>query len=122
MKVWLQWQILERVHPFFRLGRLPDHQEFFDRTSDRYLLSKKEDPWTLLGRNKNSEMHRHRVVIVRNQYPALACCYCQDFRVWKSTYLSLVGVLEVNGRFTPEQSGDNDLIEVCVSLKLDFHG
>lgn len=85
-------------------------------------MGEKKDSGAMLCRNKSSEMHRHRVVIVRHQYPSLACCCRQDFRVWESAELCLIGGLEVNSRLTPEQGGDNGLIEVRVSLKLDLHG
>jgi len=84
-------------------------------------LSKKKDAGALLYGDEVGEMHRHRAVIMRDQYPAFARGGSQDFWVWQPTYLGFVGGPEVHDRRAPLQGLYNCVIEIGVGLKLDLH-
>lgn len=84
-------------------------------------MSKQKNTGALLGGDEVGEMHRHRVVIMRDQYPAFARGGSQYFRVWQPTYLGFVGGPEVHGRLAPLQGVYNCVIEIGVGLKLDLH-
>jgi hypothetical protein len=75
----------------------------------------------VLGGDEVGEMHRHRVVIVRDQYAACARRGSQYFRVWQPTDLGFVGGPECHGRLASLQGLNDGVIEVGVGLKLNLH-
>jgi hypothetical protein len=66
-----QWQVLQGIDPLFCLRSCPDHHKFFDSGSDKHVLGEQKHPGARLCRHKGRETRRHRMVIVRDQNPAL---------------------------------------------------
>ena len=66
-------------------------------------------------------MKWHSFSIMGNQNPTLGGSPSEDFRIGEPCQFGLICGLKVYLRQSPENTGNNVFVKICVSLKANFH-